>query len=437
MMIIPTGTDAPIYHWPYATVGMILLNVVLIFVVPPRFSSDDASLDDDGNVVASAEHHETLFERYALTLGNGLHPVQWVTHNFLHYGFEHLIGNLIFLWAFGIVVEGKLGVIKYLIAYLSIGTLHGVFTQVLLLWSGLSGHAAGASAIIFGLLAVCMVWAPRNELNCIVIWGFGLRMWVNHWDLRYTTVALLYIGLQVFNLIFWGTLSGRVGVSELGHLSGALWGTVVAVVLLKAGLVDCENWDIFSLWAKDRRLKKDWKDRGKRQEHEKAVLRSTVKAHAKAKKSSAGGYASVAGDGPTEEERAASAVRRVNGLIENGDVAGALNAYDRAARTHVNWPDQASLYGFIKALHAQGAEVDSLPLMRDHCRKYPADSARVSLKLAQILIRDRQRPAAALRVLNAIPAGTLPAELETARRKLSRQAERLCEEGVLEVEGDD
>jgi membrane associated rhomboid family serine protease len=102
-------------------------------------------------------------------------------------------------------------------------------------------HAAGASAIVYGLLAVCMVWAPRNELNCIVILLIGFRTLVFHWDLYYTTVALLYIGEQAFGLVFWGTLGGKVMISELGHLSGAFWGAVVAVALLKAGLVDCEG----------------------------------------------------------------------------------------------------------------------------------------------------------------------------------------------------
>jgi hypothetical protein len=35
MIVIPTGADAPIYHWPYATVALIVLNVALLFAVPP------------------------------------------------------------------------------------------------------------------------------------------------------------------------------------------------------------------------------------------------------------------------------------------------------------------------------------------------------------------------------------------------------------------
>jgi hypothetical protein len=75
--------------------------------------------------------------------------------------------------------------------------------------------------------------------------------------------------------------------------------------------------------------------------------------------------------------------------------------------------------------------------MRDHCRFYPDESAKMRLKLAQVLIRDRQRPVAALRVLAEIPPGSLPAELEATRRKLASKADQLRAEGVLELEGDD
>ena len=58
------------------------------------------------------------------------------------------------------------------------------------------------------------------------------------------------------------------------------------------------------------------------------------------------------------------------------------------------------------------------------------------MKLAQVLIRDGQ-PGRALRTLQEIPAGSLPADLERVRRKLVLQAERMQEEGAIEVEGMD
>jgi membrane associated rhomboid family serine protease len=433
MIIVPMGTDAPIYHWPYATVGLIALNVVLLFVVPP--DSMHPALDDNGDVVEEVQEVSN-FDRYALSIGDGrLHPIQWVTHNFLHYGIFHLAGNMLFLWAFGIVVEGKLGVLKYLLTYLTIGTLHGAFVQVMMHRSGLDQHAAGASAVIYGLLAVCMVWAPRNELNCLAILVIGFRTLVYHWDLHYTTVALLYIGEQLFGLAFWGSVGGRVMISELGHLSGALWGAVVAVIMVKTKLVDCEGWDLFSLWAKRRKLGQDWKKREARLDHEKTVLRSFVKNLKRQK--SASRNQSADGEGPSQQERAAMAVRRIRSLIDDGDVTAALTTYEKAAKSLFNWPSQADLYQMIKALHARRAEADSIRLMRDYCRFYPSSSPKVRLKLAQVLMRDRQRPVAALRILDEIPAGSLAPDLESARQRLSLKAKQMLEDGVLELEGDD
>src|SRR5262249_32257283 len=155
---IPLSTDAPIYHWPFATVIMIVVNVAIHFVFPEAAQSG-----------------------FALELGHGLHPLQWVTHNFLHIGLMHLIGNMIFLWAYGITVAGKLGWLRYTALYLAIVTLLGALVQTLCLgMSPLEGpegeiiyqRALGASAVIFGLLATCMVWAPKNDLNCIVFITF-------------------------------------------------------------------------------------------------------------------------------------------------------------------------------------------------------------------------------------------------------------------------
>lgn len=435
MIVIPTGTDAPIYHWPYATAGLIVLNIALFFAIPP--DSTVIQLDDNDEVVESVES-VSRFNRYALALGDGrLHPTQWVTHNFLHSGLGHLAGNLLFLWAFGIVVEGKLGLVKFLLAYLTIGTLHGAFVQLLLMRSGIDGHAAGASAIVYGLLAVCMTWAPRNELNCTVILLVGFRVLVFHWDLYYTTVALLYIGEQILNLVLGGALGGQIMVSEMGHLSGALWGAVVAVGLLKLGWVDCEDWDVFSLLRKRAKLAHEWQKRGERLEREKEVLRSSLRATMKTKQRAKGASNGKTGDGPPAADRAATAVQRVVTLIDQREVAGALLAYDHAARTLVNWPPQPDLLRMIKSLGAIGADSDAIRLMRDHCRYYPAASSRVQLKLAQVLIRDRQRPAAALRVLGEIPPDSLPVDLELARKKLTQQATRMCEDGVLELEEDD
>jgi hypothetical protein len=165
------------------------------------------------------------------------------------------------------------------------------------------------------------------------------------------------------------------------------------------------------------------------------VLRSSVKAMAKKKVV----YVDEENTGslPDVNERASAAIRRVRSLVEDGDTSAAAASYKRSARIFYNWPSQPELYELIKAFHARGAEADSIPLMRDHCLRFPGGSPKMGIKLAQILIRNCERPTAALRVLEAIPSGSLPADLEKARLRLVSQARQMQEEGVLELEGDD
>jgi hypothetical protein len=59
------------------------------------------------------------------------------------------------------------------------------------------------------------------------------------------------------------------------------------------------------------------------------------------------------------------------------------------------------------------------------------------LTLASVLMRDQRRPAAALRVLEQIPHGSLLADLEATRQNLPRMAERMRPEVEIELEGED
>jgi membrane associated rhomboid family serine protease len=87
-MLIPYSTDAPIYHWPITT-------VLLIAVIVLAFCGEVANPDQ--------------VSAFILAFGDGLHPLQWLTCNFMHADFFHIAGNMVFLWCFGLIVEGKLG----------------------------------------------------------------------------------------------------------------------------------------------------------------------------------------------------------------------------------------------------------------------------------------------------------------------------------------
>jgi len=177
-MLIPWNTDAPIYYFPWATIGLIVANTLVFFVT--------ASLPPDD------------LEPWILLFGQGLHPLQWISNCFLHAGFIHLLGNMIFLWSFGLVVEGKLGWQKFLPLYFGICGAYSLIVQLIML--GSSGGALGASGAIYGLLAISMIWAPRNEYSCVLLVGRFPTF-----DIPILGFAMLYLLLQ-FGLALWGSL---------------------------------------------------------------------------------------------------------------------------------------------------------------------------------------------------------------------------------------
>ena len=85
--IIPTGTDAPIYHLPIVT-GLTIAANVVVFVF---------QLLNPG-----------LTEMFWLEFGT-FRPHTWLTAAYLHADFGHLFGNMVFLFIYGLIVEGKVG----------------------------------------------------------------------------------------------------------------------------------------------------------------------------------------------------------------------------------------------------------------------------------------------------------------------------------------
>ena len=229
-MIIPWGTDAPIYHRPVATIALIVVNLVAFFVFPSGTYKD-----------------------WTLVIGQGVHPVQWLTNLFLHTGYFHLAGNLIFLWTFGFVVEGKIGWLAFTLVYLFLGVTESAAMQ-LLVHSEPPIAMMGSSTVIFGLLAICLVWAPRNEVTCI-LW---LRFTPMEIDLSILWFAVLYIAMDVLTSGMSGVVmahltdrsTGLIVALALDHTFGAILGFVVGVLFLEFKRVDCENWDLFAVLEK-------------------------------------------------------------------------------------------------------------------------------------------------------------------------------------------
>lgn len=388
-MLIPWNTDAPLYYAPWATGGLIAVNT-LVFVA----------------LVTGAIDPEVAFTQWGLSYGDGLHPLQWLTGTFLHAGLMHLIGNMIFLWAFGLVIEGKLGWLRFTAVYLGLGVGQSAFEQICTLGFD-DGGSVGASAIIYGLLAMAMVWAPSNEMSCLLIVSFRVATF----EISILVMAMLYIAIEILTTI----IDGFGWSSAVLHLSGAALGFALGTWLVKTGRVDCEGWDLYAVMAgrEGQKAKKKKKRKPK-----------------------------TAADSQRDEQqlqmRRSAALEEVRRLLAAGQVRGAHALAKKMSQTLEGFclSEEDSLK-LIAALNKDRAWAESIERMVDHLRRFPERSARVRLKLGQILVREQNRPAQGLRVLSKLGRHDLPASLDPLRAQLMAEATQRQEEGAVELAGED
>jgi membrane associated rhomboid family serine protease len=415
-MIIPWGTDAPIYHRPVATLAIMVLNVVSYLFFP-------------------AGAHPG----WALELGDGLHPHQWVTSLFMHSGLFHLIGNTIFLWTFGFVVEGKLGWWAFALVYLAIGASESAAIQVLV-QSNQTVRMLGASGVIFGLLGMCLVWAPKNEVHCM-LW---LRFMPTEIDLPIIWFGVLYLCIDVLTAGLSGVVMATATSSStsvilavvLNQSAGAIIGIVLGIVLLKLRLVDCENWDIFAVIEGREGQSRRRAKKGKTARR----FISAGYAPAPKRKERAGRKPKGRGTGsPVKSivDPSTQALRAIREHLDLGEVEAALAVYRKTTGSRPDWQfPESDCRDLAKALLEQHAWEDAAAVMRDHVRFAFEPSARIRLKLAQVLIEKLARPMQALKVLEEIPEGTLSESLEEIRQRLVQQATEIHEdeEGPMEFQ---
>ena len=185
-MLFPIG-DAPNPRgFPLVTWLLIAANVAVyaLFTLPlgdVRPSPHDPALAEYVRTIAQALRGQASLAEIAqgatqydlFVFAHGFRPgaPSWVslfTCMFLHAGFLHLAGNMLFLWIYGDNVEHRLGAVRYLIAYLGTGIAATLFHAAVAAGSGLP--LIGASGAISGVLGLYFVWFPRNRVR--LLWLF-------------------------------------------------------------------------------------------------------------------------------------------------------------------------------------------------------------------------------------------------------------------------
>jgi len=415
-MLIPWGSDAPLYHWPVATVAMILANV-LAFIGLLAMSQQ-----------LQEENFVRVFNEIILAHGNGLRPWQWITSNFMHGGIFHLLGNMFCLWGFGFVTEGKIGWWRFLLIYFGIGVTQCALEQTMMLWAS-EGGSLGASSIIYGLLAICMVWAPRNEMNCIALIFFRVAAF----DIPLYALAILYFGIEILTTIFTGFSFG----SSVLHMMGAGLGFGVGIVMLKKGWVDCEGWDLFNVWSGTENAEDE-----EEKEAAQALVDQATEKRMQELHGGAGTLAAAETSAPlsldefdpasdfdlsTPDE--GNALESVREAIAADDPARAYKLYkDDAAILSWQLPE-SELLQIIAAFHKKKMWSGSMPAMVEYLKNYTDRDTQVRLKLAQILLEIKKQPSKAIQILRKLDPSQLSEKQAATLTKLRSKAQASADQG--------
>jgi membrane associated rhomboid family serine protease len=244
-VVIPIHDVNPVRRVPVVTYALIVLNVVVFMMQPIARSSVSGDVDE-----AQACRQEAFYRHWGAipkellsndaldeTVGGpGPEPetclvvrpdydksplLSTVTAMFLHGGWLHLLGNMLFLFVFGNNVEDRLGRLRFLLAYLAWGI---VATYVFALPNaGSESVVIGASGAIAGVLGAYLVMFPRAKVLSLVPFLLFLPLRLPAW---------LVLGFWfVVQALFSGgaTIAEGGGVAYLAHVAGFVAGILWAL----------------------------------------------------------------------------------------------------------------------------------------------------------------------------------------------------------------
>src|SRR5271157_555607 len=156
------------------------------------------------------------------TITAGHRWITILTAMFMHAGWMHIIGNMVFLWAFGPEIEDSMGPLKYLVFYLLSGLAASLVQLALMPHSTIPN--LGASGAIAGVMGAFLVTYPQDQIRTVLLLG---------WFSRITFIpAALLIGfwfvIQLFDQVGAVADVQGGGVAYAAHVGGFVFGVITA-----------------------------------------------------------------------------------------------------------------------------------------------------------------------------------------------------------------
>lgn len=210
--MIPIRDHNPSNRVPYVTYALMAANILIFLSYSHLFSNDRALY--------------AFFDAWALfpdriTRGEDLHGL--VSTMFLHGGWMHLAGNMLFLWIFGDNLEDEMGHTGFLLFYLLSGLIAALAHVMAAPWSQVP--TVGASGAIAGVMGGYLLLFPKARVDLLFILVIFVRIFtVPAW-----VMLGVWFGLQIFSGV--GADPETGGVAYWAHAGGFIAGFVLTLPL--------------------------------------------------------------------------------------------------------------------------------------------------------------------------------------------------------------
>ncbi|MDI6801122.1 MAG: rhomboid family intramembrane serine protease [Thermodesulfovibrionales bacterium] len=209
--MIPFKDDNPTQTFPFVTIGLIVINC-LMFIWE---LTSPAGVKQIVYSYGAIPHNMIFFFEKT----QPVHPVTTIfTSMFLHGGFFHLAGNMLYLWIFGNNIEDSLGHLKFFIFYLFSG-IAAAYSHALT-----ETHSAipmiGASGAVSGILGAYLLLFPHARIHTIIFFGFFWQI------VRIPAVVVIgfWAVIQIINGLLSKGILNQGGVAWFAHIGGLLAG---------------------------------------------------------------------------------------------------------------------------------------------------------------------------------------------------------------------
>jgi membrane associated rhomboid family serine protease len=204
--VIPLTDDTrrPV-DFPIVTVGLIVINTAVFLVE-----------------LASGDEFIARWAATPADIAQGRHLETVLTSMFMHASWSHIIGNMIFLWAFGPQIEDAMGRVRYALFYVAGGVV-AMLAQIAADPTS-TVPSLGASGAIAAVMGAFLVTYPQDRIRTVLFFG---------WFVRITLIpAVFLIGFWfVVQLVSLGSITGAQtggGVAYMAHVGGLVFGAATA-----------------------------------------------------------------------------------------------------------------------------------------------------------------------------------------------------------------